>query len=147
MCNSRRRPCGKRPEFHLVAILTEQLTLLCATHSDDCVESVGSGHARFTAVTVRTHRIRRPSRARPALSARRARKFYLFQTHPSNLYPPRTHLRKPPLELAPLHLVPVVVNHPAVNLNSKTPVSSSSPETVVVKGNIMRLTMNSSRRR
>ena len=53
MSNSRRRPCGKRPEFHLVAILTEQLTLLCVTRSDDFVGPVGSGHARFMPVTVR----------------------------------------------------------------------------------------------
>ena len=36
---------------------------------------------------------------------------------------------------------------PAENLNSKTPVSLSLPATASVQGNIMRLTMNSSRRR
>ena len=35
--------------IQLVAILTEQLTLLCVTRSDDFVGPVGSGHARFTA--------------------------------------------------------------------------------------------------
>src|SRR5215468_4419656 len=85
---------------------------------DDCVAPVASGRARFTRVTVGTHRIRSLSRAHPAQSARRARKFYLLQTHPRNLCPPHPHPRK--LAAALLRRVPAAENLRAVNSNSKT---------------------------